>query len=122
MNNSTITNSINTSPMSEITVSLITNGNGIIKDYVLNNVCGANIQCDFMNKDVDTLLPLYVKTISTIGHIYKENVIDVIMRNNEPVEVFVNRDDNTVATTLLKYQDFASSFDNFKKNYTLATL
>lgn len=108
-------------PMSEITVSLITNGNKV-KDYVLNNPIGADSQCDLINKDNKTYLPYYTKTLVTVGHIYKDNVIDVILLNNEPVQVFVNAKDEVVTDRFIEYQNTTSLDDTFARHYTLVNL
>lgn len=107
--------------MQEITISIITNGNEI-RDYVLNNITGAESQCDLLNKDNKTYLPYHVKTLVTVGHIYKENVIDVILLNNEPILVMINQPECEVSKTLLEYQNTTSSDDTFARTYTKETL
>lgn len=113
---------LNISSTKDVTVSLICNGNEI-KDYVLNNITGAESQCDLINKNTLTFLPYYVKTFKTNAKIYKHiNRIDVFTLNNEPINVFVNKDEQLVDTYLWNLQDSTSRDDTFSRHYGIVTL
>lgn len=112
---------LNISSTRDITVSLICNGNEI-KDYVINNITGAESQCDLINKNTLTFLPYYVTTFKTKSKIYKHNIVDVLLLNNEPIKVFINEDEQLVDEYLWRLQDTTSREDTFSRHYDIVTL
>lgn len=115
-------NALNISLIEDVIVSLICNGNEI-KDCFLNDITGAESQCDLINKYSSTFLPHYVKTFKTRSKLHKcNNKLDIITLNNEPIATFINENEKIVDEYLWELQDNTSMDDTFKRSYDIIRL